>query len=589
MTLAIPNLSQAFSSLAGGLSSGLSIGGSSISTPSGAAPFKLPTVPSLSSPQVGVSSLSALAAPKTPAVPSLSTPVAPAASGVGGMNYQIQQGDTLGAIAAKYGTTTSALMAANPTITDANLIRAGSALSIPGSKPPVPALPNLSTPSPANSSIMPPKPAVTPAANVTTPSGLTVNPNTGSVVGGSGAGTTPPVPDTSGLGFTGIGTTTGASGATTPTDTTGAAAGAGTGTPAVPSITDLIQQYLGTLQPGSDELTALTNLNNLNASTQVATTNAQNQPIALPFITGQQAALQRENATLATPLQNQASLLEAQRQMKQQGLQTLLGMTQPVATSYGGTLSRLDPSTGQYSTIVNPFGTADSTTGAAGAPTTTDVIGQAIANGQLSSDQVTRYGIPFIAATLAADPGYNFITQKASTSANSSSLTTQQGYVDTVTRAFNTANENLASLTDYMTQSGAINTSSIPLINTITNQAKAGALDPGAVAGFNAAIAGLRAEYAQVLSRGGEVTDSSRNAAASLIPDNISPAQLQQVATRLNTEGQNAIAAATQQVQTIQTRIAGNPGGSGTGAFSSTAGGGSTGNIGDSWDTLLGT
>jgi hypothetical protein len=39
---------------------------------------------------------------------------------------------------------------------------------------------------------------------------------------------------------------------------------------------------------------------------------------------------------------------------------------------------------------------------------------------------VTRYGIPFIAATLKADPGYNFITQKASVGADSASLKTQQ-------------------------------------------------------------------------------------------------------------------------------------------------------------------
>lgn len=46
-------------------------------------------------------------------------------------NYKVKSGDTLSAIAAKYGTTVSKIMAANPSIKDKNLIYAGSTLKIP--------------------------------------------------------------------------------------------------------------------------------------------------------------------------------------------------------------------------------------------------------------------------------------------------------------------------------------------------------------------------------------------------------------------------------------------------------------------------
>lgn len=49
------------------------------------------------------------------------------------MAYQIRPGDTLSGIAARHGTTVSALMRANPQIKNANLIHAGRSLNLPGS------------------------------------------------------------------------------------------------------------------------------------------------------------------------------------------------------------------------------------------------------------------------------------------------------------------------------------------------------------------------------------------------------------------------------------------------------------------------
>ena len=47
--------------------------------------------------------------------------------------YKIKKGDTLSGIAKKYGTSVGALMSANKSIKNANLIYAGRTLNIPGS------------------------------------------------------------------------------------------------------------------------------------------------------------------------------------------------------------------------------------------------------------------------------------------------------------------------------------------------------------------------------------------------------------------------------------------------------------------------
>jgi LysM repeat protein len=49
-----------------------------------------------------------------------------------GLDYTVKKGDTLSSIARKYGTTVQALLAANPQITNANLIRVGQFIRIPG-------------------------------------------------------------------------------------------------------------------------------------------------------------------------------------------------------------------------------------------------------------------------------------------------------------------------------------------------------------------------------------------------------------------------------------------------------------------------
>jgi hypothetical protein len=152
--------------------------------------------------------------------------------------------------------------------------------------------------------------------------------------------------------------------------------------------------------------------------------------------------------------------------------------------------------------------------------------------------------------------GGNVAANKQKLTADSKSLSTQTNYLDTVTRAFNTANDTLLALTDWMIKNG-VNASQFPDINKFNNFLKGKGIDPGQAGGYNAQIATLRQEYSQVLAKGGVRSVETDNQAKSLIPDGLSPAQLQTVADRIKIDSENVINDAQKQVQTIQDRING--------------------------------
>lgn len=427
-----------------------------------------------------------------------------------------------------------------------------------------PAVPQISTPA-APTTTTPPAPTKPASPYVTTPSGAVVDPNTGALISPAPTGNTV----AAGTGSVDLGNT-GNYGST-------ASYSGSAGGPAVPSYDPMVtspeaeqafKDYQSSLTATPDELSAMKRLNDLNASSAQAYTNTEGQAIPLEFITGQKAALQRSQNALAQPLESQIALLQAKRQMSSTASKAALDrldtqtaakreLAKPISTAYGGTLSRYNPQTGKYETVVNPFGTASG-----GGTDVTSLIGTAISEGRLTADQVTRYGIPFLADALGKDPGYNFVTQKAGVASDTASLKTQQAYADSTSRAFNTANANLQQLVSFMTTAGVNSGSTVPIINELQNKVKAGVADPGTIAAYQAALAGLRAEYAQVLSRGGEVTEGQRAQAASLIPDNLTPTQLQQVTDRLKIEGNNAITEANAKVKEIKDRLGSNSGGS---------------------------
>lgn len=163
----------------------------------------------------------------------------------------------------------------------------------------------------------------------------------------------------------------------------------------------------------------------------------------------------------------------------------------------------------------------------------------------------------------SASEAPSFQSQTPEGVANISSLKDQQGYLDTTTRSYQTATSNLGTLQTFMQQNG-INDSAVPIINQIQNKVKANLLAPGVISAFKSSVAGLRAEYAQVLSRGGTVTDTARGEADTLIPDDLNPSQLQTVTKQLSQEGQNAIKESQNEVNTIKTRLSGTSANNGT-------------------------
>jgi len=118
---------------------------------------------------------------------------------------------------------------------------------------------------------------------------------------------------------------------------TGQPQGQGTGQPTgTPDyITDLEAQFRALqesftklLTPSEKVLSIQTQLENIITSAELGIEQVREQPIATPFITGQSAAIQRQAALSARPLQTQLAQLQAQRQSSIDVATTQLGFAE---------------------------------------------------------------------------------------------------------------------------------------------------------------------------------------------------------------------------------------------------------------------
>lgn len=157
-----------------------------------------------------------------------------------------------------------------------------------------------------------------------------------------------------------------------------------------------------------------------------------------------------------------------------------------------------------------------------------------------------------------AQIGGNLGLNQADFKALGASLTQQTQYLNNIQRAFTTANETIASVVDWMKQNN-INPSQYPDLNSMANVVAAHGGNVGPIRGFQSQINQLRSEYAMILARNGQMNQTIEDAANKLIPDNISPADLQTLGDRLNVDANNAISAAQQQVDSIRAQLAGQP------------------------------
>lgn len=156
--------------------------------------------------------------------------------------------------------------------------------------------------------------------------------------------------------------------------------------------------------------------------------------------------------------------------------------------------------------------------------------------------------------------------QAALQGANAGALTTQVGNYNNVQTSFNTANKTLATMIQFMQKYG-INDNSTPILNQLENKAKAGLIDPGAIAAYQADIAELDTNYATILARGGSVAGTN-DAAASLINPNLKPSDLQLVLGQLTQNGQNALDAIGGQISGLTGQLGGQ-----ASSYASTSGG----------------
>ena len=148
---------------------------------------------------------------------------------------------------------------------------------------------------------------------------------------------------------------------------------------------------------------------------------------------------------------------------------------------------------------------------------------------------------------------FNPALVKAENKASVASLVDTQGQRDQISTNLTTADNNFKLLQGFM-QQNHINSSQSPIVNQ-AEQALGKFKGTGAYYSFSEQIQGLKNEYSQILAKGGTATDSVRSAADNLVPDKISPADLQVVVDWLQKEGQNVLASKDKTINDIKGRL----------------------------------
>lgn len=189
------------------------------------------------------------------------------------------------------------------------------------------------------------------AEPIIAPSGAKVDPNTGGVLAPASAPAAPALPEAPASPLA-IANTGNAAAAPNYSAAAGGAPGGASapgGTPAVPSFED---EYLKSLRATKEEEDAQARLDELAGAAALADANIGNQPIALPFITGQQAAVERSRAARSVPIAAQLARLQAKRQISMEASKAALEREDKKAekkapVSVGAGSSLVDPTTGK--------------------------------------------------------------------------------------------------------------------------------------------------------------------------------------------------------------------------------------------------
>lgn len=158
-----------------------------------------------------------------------------------------------------------------------------------------------------------------------------------------------------------------------------------------------------------------------------------------------------------------------------------------------------------------------------------------------------------------SDGSYTLVPAAAAAlgSANANVVQTQLGNLSNINSAINASQKTLQTTQQFMNQYG-LNQSGVSILSQIQNSTNKQLNKAGAVAGLNADLNALRADYAQYLiGRGGSVAGTNQEA-QDAIPDTISPAQLQTLVQQMQQDGQNAADAVAGQVNSALQGITNN-------------------------------
>lgn len=133
--------------------------------------------------------------------------------------------------------------------------------------------------------------------------------------------------------------------------------------------------------------------------------------------------------------------------------------------------------------------------------------------------------------------------------ANAGAIADQTKQQADVTRGITAADSNFKLMND--TFKGKVNDFSSPLANQVNTLVQKNVLGQSDFINFQSAISTLQTEYATVLGRGGDVTDSVRKSAANVINGNYSMNDLVSLHDYINKEGKNVIDSYTKTINNL--------------------------------------
>lgn len=159
-------------------------------------------------------------------------------------------------------------------------------------------------------------------------------------------------------------------------------------------------------------------------------------------------------------------------------------------------------------------------------------------------------------------PGFNPTIAQA----NASAIADQTKQMANTTRAITAADSNFGLMIDTFKNSG-VNNQESPALNALNDAAQKGYIGNSDVINFTSAVSTLQTEYASVLGRGGEVTDSVRAAAKNVIDGSYSMSDLTKLHDYIDKESANVIDSYNTTIKNLATG----------GTSSTSSSGGSTG------------